>query len=438
MAKKRILILGAGLSGLSAAWHLQRLGIDCQILEKEAEVGGLCRSKEINGSGFTFDSSGHLLHFKNNYALRLVKKLVGKNLIRHKRNAWIYSYGKFTRYPFQANLYGLPKQVVKECLLEFLKTHHNGLKTKGNNLSFRRWINNTFGRGIASHFMIPYNTKFWTVSLDELTCEWIDGFIPIPTLNQIVEGTIKESRQNLGYNAFFWYPAKGGISTISQAFANQIINIFKGCKATKIDLESKTIRINGNEKERFDFLISTIPLPELRRLLCGLPERIDAALKNLKWNSIFNLNIGIDRALDNSWHWIYFPEKEFSFFRVGFPQNFSPYLTPSGRGSIYIEVSYSLNKPVNKNNIFLRVKKDLRKAGILSRDDRICLEDTNDIKYGYPIYDVNYRNSRERILSFLSDNNIIPCGRYGSWRYMSMEDVILDGKITAERLIRSI
>ena len=199
MAKKRILILGAGLAGLSAAWHLQRLGIDCQIFEKETEVGGLCRSKKING--FTFDCDGHLLHFKHSYNLQLVKDLLGKNIIRHKRSAWIYSFGRFSRYPFQANLYGLPKAVVKDCLLEFIKLHRNGSKIK-ENTSFRQWIDKTFGKGIVRHFMIPYNTKFWTVPLDELTCEWIDGFIPVPTLNQIIECTIKESRQNLGYNAF--------------------------------------------------------------------------------------------------------------------------------------------------------------------------------------------------------------------------------------------
>jgi UDP-galactopyranose mutase len=264
--------------------------------------------------------------------------------------------------------------------------------------------------------------------LDKLTCEWIDGFIPIPTLGQIIEGTIKESRQNLGYNAFFWYPEKGGISTISQAFAGQIMNIFKGCKITKIDLNKKEIKINGKQKERFDFLISTIPLPEIRYLLCNLPEHIASAFKNLKWNSIFNLNIGIDRELDNSWHWIYFPEKEFSFFRVGFPHNFSSSLVPPNKSSLYVEVSYSENKPIDKSNIITRIKKDLGKAGILNQCDRICVEDINDIKYGYPIYDKNYQQARGKILKYLYQNSIIPCGRYGSWQYFSMGDTILDGK----------
>src|SRR3989338_7951047 len=102
MPKKRILILGAGLAGLSAAWHLQKKGIDCQLFEKEPEVGGLCRSKKINN--FIFDYSGHLLHFKHKYTFNLVRNLLGNDLLKHQRSAWIYSYGKCTRYPFQANL----------------------------------------------------------------------------------------------------------------------------------------------------------------------------------------------------------------------------------------------------------------------------------------------------------------------------------------------
>jgi len=283
--------------------------------------------------------------------------------------------------------------------------------------------------------MIPYNTKFWTYALDGLTCEWIDGFIPIPSLNRIIEGAMRESRQNLGYNAHFWYPEKGGISEVPQAFASQLKNINKECEITKIDLKRKEIRLNGGQKERFDFLLSTIPLPQIPYLLGKIPEDILVSFKNLRWNSIFNLNLGLRRKLKNFRHWIYFPEKSFSFFRVGFPNNFSSYLTPSNKSSLYIEVSYSVNKPIDRDNIRLRIKEDLKRAGILASDERICLEDINDIKYAYPIYDNNYRQSREKILKFLIQNNIIPCGRYGSWRYMSMEDVILDGKDTAGKFL---
>jgi len=427
--------LGAGLAGLSAAWHLQKRGLDCQIFEKESEVGGLCRSKKIDG--FTFDYDGHILHFKHRYTFNLIKNLLKNNLAQHQRNAWIYAFDTYVHYPFQANLYGLPPSVVKECLVGFIHALRNGQPKKKKDPNFLSWINQTFGKGIARHFMIPYNTKFWTLPPQELTSEWLDGFIPIPSLNQLLEGTIEISERQFGYNARFWYPKKGGINQVPLTLASQVKNIYTDCQITEIDLDSKEIKMSSGNKEKFDFLISTIPLPEMLYIIKGLPREVIFLFKKLRWNSIFNLNLGIDRKDNSRQHWIYFPQKEVCFFRAGFFNNFSSSLIPQDKRSLYVEVSYSKDKPINKNNILLRIKEDLERVGILSKKDKICVEDINDIKYGYPIYDRNYLLARERIIKFLAQNGIICCGRFGFWRYMSMEDVILNGKEVAECLLKN-
>jgi hypothetical protein len=49
------------------------------------------------------------------------------------------------------------------------------------------------------------------------------------------------------------------------------------------------------------------------------------------------------------------------------------------------------------------------------------------------IYDFNYHESRETLLSFLKDLGIQSIGRYGDWNYSSMEDALLDGKRMAEK-----
>jgi protoporphyrinogen oxidase len=446
MAKKRILILGAGLAGLSAAWHLKRLGLDCQVFEKESDVGGLCRSKNINGHssslqsgiGFIFDYSGHLLHFRRRYTFNLIKNLLGRNLIRHKRNAWIYAYGIYSRYPFQANLYGIPPRIIKECLLGFIEASRKGKSIDRKRSTFLDWINETFGQGIARHFMIPYNTKFWTLPPSELTCEWLDGFIPVPSLDQVIEGTIKESDRQFGYNAWFWYPKKGGISQLPLALSAELENIHTGSTVTEIEPYAKTIKTDSGARERYDYLIYTLPLPEVGNLTRGADSEITSFCKRLKWNSIINLNLGIEKRDMIKKHWVYFPQKETSFFRVGFVHNFSANITPDGKSSLYAEVSYSEHKPINKKDIVQRIQKDLYDTGILSKDDRICLQDLNDIKYAYPIYDRNHREVTTQIFKYLYSNNIVPCGRYGSWRYLSMEDVILDGKRIAEFLSRHV
>lgn len=427
----KIVILGAGLAGLSTAYHLKK---DYEIYEKEGDVGGLCRSKNING--FTFDYDGHLLHFKNRYALDLLKKLMNGNLVKHRRNSWIYSFGTYTRYPFQANFFGLPQQISKECILGLIKAkYRNGNGRPENGTCFEDWILDTFGQGIARYFMLPYNAKFWTVSPRELTCEWIDGYIPVPTLEETVEGALAENERKFGYNVLFWYPAQGGIQEVATAFAKKIKRVNTSSEVIKIDIVNKEVKFRDNRKVYFDKLISTIPLPEIINLIDDLPENVISAIKKLRYTSILNLNLAIERNKISDKHWIYFPEKKFIFYRVGFSHNFSPHLTPLGKSSLYVEVSYSKDKPINKKKIVQRIIRDLIKADILTEKERILARDVNDIKYGYILYDQNYQSSIERILNFLNKNNIYSLGRYGSWRYMSMEDVILEGKNAAERIL---
>lgn len=431
MTGKKILILGAGLAGLSAAWHLQKRGIDCEVLEKEEEAGGLCRSKEVNG--FIFDHDGHLLHFRHDYTKKLVHDLLGDNLASHNRDAWVRNYNSLSRFPFQANLYGMPPRIIRDCISGFIRTLGRGQAARCAN--FRQWIESAFGDGIAKHFMVPYNSKFWTVAPEKLTCEWLDGFIPVPSLEQVLRGAAGRSGEQLGYSSVFWYPREGGISCLPDAMVGEIKNIRFNSPVTGIDFKKREVSVgSGGKKKRFDHIISTLPLPELLRLVKDMPAGVRSLFGKLEWNSIFNLNLGIDRPGISDRHWIYFPEKKLSFFRVGFFNSFSSALAPADKSSLYAEVSYSRNKPMDKKKAAKRIVNDLKAAGVLDKDDKIVAEDVNDIKYGYPIYDFNYNSARAGIVRYLGSKNVIPCGRYGSWRYMSMEDAMLDGRRAAEAL----
>jgi len=430
MTKKKIVILGAGLAGLSAAWHLKERGIQATVFEKENTVGGLCRSRQVNG--FIFDYDGHLLHFRNSYTLQLVKKLLKGNLVRHQRSAWINNFGIFSRYPFQANLHALPKPIANECLWGFI--HATNSRSNSSQDNFLKWIHTTFGKGIAKYFMVPYNKKFWTVPLGRMACPWTDEFIPRLGLSEVVNGFFESNSNHLGYNAFFWYPKQGGIIQLPLAFEKQIGEVSKNCCVSEINLRKKEITIKGRGKERFDTLILTIPLPELVKIIKPLPGRILDSFNGLAWNSIFNLNLGVEGPCQEGKHWVYFPHKETIFFRAGFFHNFSTNTVPSGKSALYTEVSYPKNKPINRERIVKRILKDLYGARILNKDNKVVASDTNDIKYGYPIYDRYYPRATAAIKKFLSSNNVIACGRYGGWQYMSMEDALLDGKAAASTI----
>ncbi len=430
MTDKGYVILGAGLAGLSAARHLQGQGQGqaCHVYEKEPEVGGLCRSRKAKG--FTFDIDGHLLHFRHKGSLGLVNGLLKEGLAGHQRSAWVYSHERFIGYPFQANLSALPDNVRKECLDGFIKARRGSRVKAGADLA--RWIKGTFGDGIAKHFMVPYNTKFWTVSPRMMTCAWTEGFVPQPTLRQVSGGPGRQ--EPLGYNAHFWYPRKGGIEALPRALKAGLDNIHTGFKVRTIDLKKQRVEFSNGVKQDYAHLVSTIPLPELSGMISGLPRGIKAAFGRLRWNSLFNLNLGLRQACPSKKHWAYFPQKDISFFRVGFYHNFSSDLVPAGKSSLYAEVSYSRQKPLDKAGIVARIEQDLEKVGLLSAGDAVLVRDINDIEYAYPVYDKGYAAARGEILKFLQAHRVLTCGRYGSWRYMSMEDAILDGIKTGERL----
>ena len=419
---KKIVILGAGLSGLSTAYHLQN---GCHIYEAENEVGGLARSDALDG--FIFDYDGHLLHFKTDYVKKLVHKLLPGLFMPHDRNSWVFSHNVLTKYPFQANTYGLPSNIVKKCILGMC----NAEPKKGSNgaATLDEWMKENFGEGITKHFMYPYNHKFWTLPPEKLIPDWTINYVPHVNLRTVVDGAFSLKTKPLGYNSRFWYPRKGGIDQLAKKMAAGVHNIKTGHKINGIDLKTKKIFFEKGGNAGFTDLVLTIPLISLKKLIRNkLPQQVKLAFSRLKYISIFNLNLGIKRENITDKHWIYFPEDKFCFFRVGFPTNFSKNVAPEGTSSLYAEVSYSKFKKIDKKSIISEIEADLIKAGILRVDDEILTRHVNDIKYGYVIYDKGYRKNIKIIIDYLHEHNVYPAGRFGRWKYMSMEDVIFEGK----------
>ena len=440
--QKRVVILGGGLAGLSALWHLQEAGYEnCALFEKESRIGGLTRSETVNG--FTFDYTGHLLHFKDENIKKLVMELLGGNIHYVVRNSWIFSKGVYTRYPFQTNLHGLP-DVIKECVLGFVQAAANGhrdgaissvSKSSLGFHNFEEWIYSTLGSGIAKHFMLPYNEKLWTVSPKELSCEWMGRFVPGTSLEQILDGALSDQSRNIGYNASFGYPLRGGIEALPRAFANSLKNVHPGFEVSKLDLGARRVTFRNREQTDFDVLVSSMPMPALMRVACEVPSAVQKANELLRFTSVYNVNLGVDRVVSDK-HWIYFPESEFIFYRVGFAHNFSPYQSPPGCNSIYAEVAYSPWKPLDKSRAVEQVKQDLIRVGILSSQDgfpsQLCL----DIPCAYVLYDQLHRQNVSLIRSYLDKLGVRTIGRYGAWEYSGMEDAIRQGKTVAEELLR--
>jgi UDP-galactopyranose mutase len=422
-------IIGAGLTGLSTAYHLKDGYV---IFERENSVGGLCRT--FNYKGFELGYSGHLIHLHNDYTKKLIPSLLNYNVKKYHRNAYIFNKNYIVPFPFQANLSALPEEIISECISglrsAYRKRHNKAVQ------SIEDWVAAQFGDGLAKHFFIPYHTKLYGTASKNITAEWCDKFIPKPNFSEIIEGANGEQKKDFGYNIDFIYPAKGGIQQLPDALAKGVKNIRLNSAVHKIHWKEKKIEAEDNTFIQYEQLVSTIPLPELLRSLVPLPAEIDRSRKLLRWRSVHCLNLGIKKEDPINRHWAYFPEPEYIFYRVGFTHNFAPRSAPPGYSSLYVEIAGDPDEKIKSEGLFDKAIKDLRRVDILGNSDEIAARLYLPIPYAYVVYDHNRSAALKTIQAFLSKNSIYSIGRYGGWKYSFMEESILDGKQLAESLLR--
>lgn len=421
----RTVILGAGISGLSAAYALQQISPGSYSLYEQAPaVGGLCRTQKIDG--YQFDAVSHVLHFRSEETKSLVQNIVGEELVRQERSAWIYFQRSYVPYPFQTHLNALPSGAKIDCLSGYLKTWAK--RTFGSAhepANFDEWVEQNFGGGIARQFMRPYNRKLWGVEPTRLSLDWIKPFVPQTQLRQVISNVLSSrNHHEVGYNPWFFYPARGGIQTVCEAFHSRLTDVYLNQEAAEIDLDNRAVLFHSGGRVSYDRLISTIPLPSLVQRAKGIPEPVKQEVSGLRWTSLLNLTYCLRRPLPRPFHWVYFPEDEFPFFRLVFPSNISAGLAPPGTGLIAAEISNP--KPGEEEGLEQQVRSCLLKLGWIEKPADIVRVARNFFPYAYPVHDLERRDRVRRLLHYLQTRGIWSIGRFGAWHYSSMDDAITE------------
>jgi protoporphyrinogen oxidase/glycosyltransferase involved in cell wall biosynthesis len=456
-------IIGAGPTGLSAAYHL---GADTLLLDRNDTVGGWCRS--IEDKGFTFDYAGHIMFSNDPYVLKMYEVLLGDNVHWQNREAWIYSKGVYTRYPFQGALYGLPPKVITECVMGAIEARYGAEEdaaaaeaqaiddccadgtsdvcntdrsVKGEVKNFEQFIYKVWGKGIGKHFAIPYNRKIWTVPLTEMETSWLGGRVPLPNLEEIIQGALEPVAKPMGPNARFGYPLKGGFQALMNGFLPHIKGkIEANADVVQVLPREHIVALRDGRRFRYDDLISTMPLPELVKAIGEeAPAEVRAAAKGLRHVSIRCVNIGMairDERVVTDKHWIYYPEDSI-FHRIFVQGNASPECNPPGGFGFTCEISYSPTKPlpVDGEQLIARVIEDCRKVGMILEGDRILAAGQVDMPYAYVLYDHQRARNVETCKAWLKQFDITLVGRYSEWEYYNSDHALLAGKRGAETVL---
>ena len=438
-------ILGAGLCGLSAAYHLERAGArDYVVVEREAEVGGLARTSTV--AGFSFDHAIHILFSKHEYAIDLIcNELLDGNLQRAARRSYCHTAGVYTEYPYQANNYGLPAEVILENVMGLIEARQQSARD-GRPDHFEAWIYQTFGKGIAENFMIPYNRRQWAWDLKEMNYDWIADRVPVPDVREVIEGALRPPERKYGPNQEFWYPAQGGIAALPRAFLRHVPGerLWLGATVVAVDGRRRVVLLADGRGVRYGRLISTLPLPVLVDLL---GDTVTSAAKDagadLKGNLVHTVNFGLEGAdlgAAQSMHWIYFPEESAVFHRLSVPRNFSASMVPDGCSSIQVEISESRQRPRDRSALVRQSLDGLAEVGILEKGDARPQEEGGRVRVAqmvtldpaYVIYDLSHRDNIEVIRGELGEHGITTSGRFGQWEYLNMDDAIVSGQAAAE------
>lgn len=406
---KKIGIIGAGISGLSLA-KLLNSNFEVELLEKNSFVGGIARTKSVNG--ITYHTvGGHCLNSKNQKVMEFIfnQVLSKDNWHKVQRVSKISLDNNFVSYPIEfaiKEIAKFDKELSFNITKDFLSSNDNDAE------NLEEWFRQTFGDTLAEKYFIPYNTKIWQSKPCDMSYEWIKDKLPIPNKKEFFESLIADKKDSMPHSTFF-YPNSNNQNTFIDAFAKGL-NIITNFEVNSIKKEDNNWIINNSKT--YDILISTLPLDELPFLLENIPTEIQEEAKKLKYNKVTNV-LWKNKPTHNTW--TYYPDENTIFHRHIHIGNF---FSPSQNYTITEAMGeHSYEEMVEHGKKFDYLEKPL---------------DYNVSKHAYVVYDKNYKESTTKIKNYMEKQNLYLLGRFGEWEYYNMDICIEKAMELAKNLLK--
>jgi len=390
----KICIIGSGITGLTAGRVLSK-NYDVTIYEKKSDIGGIARTKDVNGTTY-HTVGGHCLNSKNKEVMEFVFNEVLPKEDWHlvKRDAKINFRGRFISYPIEFSIKEIAEfdeDLAFQMTIDFLSTEDK----KTDNLAL--WFEAKFGKTLAQEYFIPYNKKIWGKAPSEMSHLWVEGKLPLPNKKDFFDALIGVNKDTMPHSTFY-YPNSNTQNTFIEALGKGL-RVVTDCSVDTIEKIKGKWLINNSQE--YDFVINTMPLDKLPFALKDVPNEIKNEAKKLKYNKITNM---LWKTKDIDFTWSYYPSEDTIFHR-------------------HIHIGNFFSK---KQNVTItecmgeRSYDEMERAG---REFDYLLEplDYNVSDYAYVVYDQNHAKSTKSIKNYCEKVGIYSIGRFGEWEYYNMD-----------------
>ncbi len=440
---KKVIILGAGITGLSTAMFLAENNYDVILIEKNNKIEGV--SSSFSYKNFTIDYGPHKIYTQFPNILFIIKKLLGENLLTIPKKSKIRLMNNYFNYPLDIKelLIKINPLTAFKLGLSYLKTT---LKKSQSEKNYEEYLTKRFGKSIYSLVFENYAKKVWG-DPKLLSADLAKSRVAIPNLIVMIKNLIIGTKDKPTISADEFYYPKKGIVQLSEAMAKKIKQrkgkIYFNSYPTKINIKnnkftSLEVKIKNKKSViKADYLISTLPINNVPKLV-NAPSNIKDSANLLKNRSIllFYLFLDKDRAIKDNW--IFFPEGKFIFNRISEQKSFSPFIAPKDKTFLTIEITYDKDSEIsklNKDSILKILLPQLKEIGVVKSEKEIINTLVVKLTDIYPVYDLDYKKNLNNILTYLDGiENFLTIGRQGLFNYNNM-DHCMD---MADRVVRFI
>lgn len=448
----RVLIVGAGPTGLGAAWRLRELGCkNFTILEASPYAGGLAHSF-VDDAGFTWDIGGHVMFSHYEYYDKVFDEVMGDDFALNNRESWVRMLGTWVPYPFQNNIRYLPPKDAADCLVGLINAQAANAPNFRDATNFGEFIDRVFGEGIARLFMRPYNFKVWAYPPEMMNKHWIGERVAVIDVERAVRNVV-EGKDDFGWgpNNQFKFPLRGGTGEFYHRIAERLkdrlrLSTTVECIDTARNVATVRTADGTSEELPYDAIISAMPLDMLcTKVVSDAPENVREAGSGLLHSAGHMVGIGLKRPCPSTKSWMYFPEANCPFYRVTYLSNYSPYMTPNQTGandthySLLCETSGSGHKPVEAAAIVEDTIAGLENAGLLEPGERADIVSTwhHAVEYSYPTPSVDRDQRLSVTIPWLESRDIYSRGRFGMWKYevANTDHTLMQGVEVVDRLM---